>query len=80
MNIETYKKSSLEELFVFVDIIKSKGDLVVIKIDGEREKNEITVIISYPSDLNKEQIRYDGNNLREVLFKALHSYFLTNGI
>ena len=80
MNIEAYKKSSLEELFVFVDIIKSKGDLIFIKIDGEREVNEITVIISHPSNLDKEQIRYDGNNIRETLFKALHSYFIINDV
>jgi len=80
MNIESYKNSSLEELFVFIDIIKVKGHLVLIKIDGERETNEITVVISYPKDLEREPIRYDGNNLREVLFKALQSYFMVNEI
>jgi len=80
MNIESYKNSSLEELFVFIDIIKIKGHLVLIKIDGERETDEITVVISYPSDLEREPIRYDGNNLRDVLFKALQSYFLVNEI
>jgi len=80
MNIESYKNSSLEELFVFIDIIKVKGHLVLIKIDGERETNEITVVITYPKDLEREPIRYDGNNLREVLFKALQSYFMVNEI
>jgi len=80
MNIESYKNSSIEELFVFVDIIKSKGDLVLIKIDGERETDEITIVISYPSDLERDPIQFHGNNIRETLFKALHSYFLDNEI
>lgn len=80
MNIESYKNSSLEELFVFIDIIKIKGDLIFIKIDGERETDEVTVVISYPSNLEREQIRYNGSNVREVLFKALHSYFMVNEI
>jgi len=80
MNIESYKNSSLEELFVFIDIIKIKGDLIFIKIDGEREADEVTVVISYPSDLEREQIRYNGSTVREVLFKALHSYFMVNEV
>ncbi len=80
MNIENYKNSSLEELFVFIDIIKNKGDLVLIKIDGERETDEITIVISYPSDLERDPIRHNGTKIRETLFKALHSYFLENGI
>jgi len=80
MDIETYKDSSIEELFVFVDIIKSKGELILIKIDGEREVNEVTIVISYPSNLDKSPIQYAGSNVRETLFKALHKYFLENGI
>ncbi len=80
MDIESYKDSSIDELFVFVDIIKSKGDLVLIKIDGEREIDEVTIVISYPSDLERAPIQYTGSNIRETLFKALHTYFLDNGI
>lgn len=75
MNLNFYEGTSLEELFALVDMVKSKGDIVFIKFDGEREINPITIIISYPSTINKEQIRFEGDNLKELLFKTLQLYF-----
>ena len=66
---------SIEELLTLAKGIKDKGDMVFIKLDGERENNQITIIISYPNDKGKEQIRYEGDDLNECLFKAINSYY-----
>lgn len=75
MSLNFHEGTSLEELFALVGMVKSKGDIVFIKFDGGREINPITIIISYPPDRDKEQIRFEGHNLKELLFKTLQLYF-----
>lgn len=78
MNIREYENLSLDELFKLVDDIRKKGYLFFIKIDGEREENHITIIISDPKNLSKEQIRFDGEYLDEVMIKAVSKFFSIN--
>ena len=61
------KEMSIDDLLIQINKIKDLGDLVFIKFDGEREENHITVIISYPIAKQKEQIRIDGDDLKEIL-------------
>lgn len=75
MDLEKYKNLSLEDLFKLVDDIKKKGYLFFLKIDGERDEDYITIIISDPKDLSKEQIRFDGDDLKINLTKSLSSFF-----
>lgn len=39
---------SLEELMTCFERIKLKGDVVVIKFDGERDEDAYTVFVSFP--------------------------------
>lgn len=66
---------TIKELFDYTELIKKNGDLFFLKIDGEREENHLTIIISFPPGKNKEQIRFDGHELESLLRKALGSYF-----
>lgn len=75
MDLKLSKETPLQELFALVDLVKSNRDVVFIKFDGEREINPITIIISYSRNINKEQIRAEGDNLKELLFKTLQLYF-----
>ncbi|WP_343626798.1 hypothetical protein [Flavobacterium lindanitolerans] len=68
----------LKALFSSVNEIREKGDIVFIKFDGVRENDFITIIISYPSNLNREIIRHDGNDLIEVLTNCLNDYYSQN--
>ena len=68
----------LEALLSSVDEIRKKGDIVFIKFDGARENDFITIIISYPYNLNREIIRHDGNDLIEVLTNCLNDYYSQN--
>lgn len=38
---------SLENVSQEIELIKEEGDIVFIKFDGEREKQKITVVLSY---------------------------------
>ncbi len=75
MNLE---ENNIGSLFKIVDLIKERGNFVLIKFDGERDNEQITVIIDYPRILNKEQIRFNGNKLAFVLKKAIDRYLENN--
>ena len=62
-----------EELFSCIEEIKSKGDVFILKIDGERDENHNTVMISFPNS-EREMIRYDESDLKEGIKKALSDY------
>ena len=64
-----------DEILNQLNRIKDNGDLVFIKLDGEREKDHITVIISSPVHKQKEQIRLDGEDLMKLLASAVKQYF-----
>ena len=66
---------TLKELNKFTEVVKENGDLFFLKIDGERDENHITIIISSPPYKNKEQIRFDGQELKPLLIKAIDAYF-----
>lgn len=64
---------SIEELIDCFDKLKECGDVAVIKFDGERENNQHTIFITFPTK-NRDLIRYDGDNLKEGLFLVLKEY------
>ncbi|MEC3874274.1 MULTISPECIES: hypothetical protein [Chryseobacterium] len=72
---ETLKKetSSFEELIECFEKIKTNGEVVVIKFDGERNENAYTVFISFPNN-KREMIRIDDNDLKNALIKVLNIY------
>lgn len=77
---ENNKEVTLERLFRYIEEIRERGDLVFIKFDGEREDDFVTIAISYPNYLGKEQIRHDGNDFKKVLLKCLNEYYSQNEI
>ena len=64
---------SLEELINCFEMIKTKGEVAVIKFDGEREKVQYTVFISFPKN-KREMIRADENTLKDAFIKVLSEY------
>lgn len=72
-NILNKSHSSMEELIECVEKVRENGDVVVIKLDGERSKQQYTVFITSPAT-KKEMIRADESTLKEALLKVLHEY------
>lgn len=66
--------SSIEELIDCLEKIKSNGDVVVIKFDGERSENAYTIFITFPSIKKREMIRVDEGYLKIGLIKVLIKY------
>lgn len=51
--------------------IKDEGNVVLIKFDGERESNKITVLINYPHDTNRDLIQLHGEDLLSLLSELI---------
>lgn len=68
---------TLEKLFDYLSFIKERGDMVFIKLDGERDNNSIVVIISYPPSMNsvENRIMFQGDNLKDLLIKLVYHYY-----
>lgn len=65
----------INDLLKIIDDIQNEGNVVLIKFDGEREQNKITVAISHPEATNKPVIRHDGDNLEKLLQIAIDQYY-----
>lgn len=70
LNKESY---TFDELINCLEDIKNEGDVVIIKLDGEREDNQNTIMITFPNS-NREIIRHDGSDLKKSIQKALLDY------
>ena len=77
MDTKQLKESNLDGLFKLIDEVRERGNLFMIKYDGERADDFITVLITFPVYENKEIIRYDGNDLVELIQKALMDFYET---
>ncbi|WP_158960967.1 hypothetical protein [Myroides fluvii] len=64
---------SFEELITCCERIKLRGDVVVIKFDGERDEDAYTVFVSFPTR-ERAMIRVDGSDLKKALVKVLSEY------
>ena len=64
---------TLEQLFSLIDKIRIRGDIFILKFDGERENNVISVYTSNPKGENS--IKYEGNDLQFLLSKVVKKYF-----
>ena len=65
---------TLESLMRCVEMVKQNGDIVVLKLDGERKENHYTAFITFPLSKKKEMIRADKSTLEEALLKILTVY------
>lgn len=68
---------TIEELINCFEKIKLKGEVAVIKFDGERESDEYTVFVSFPKG-EREMIRADESDLKVALLKVLTKYVMEN--
>lgn len=71
------KQATIDELFTCLEEIKKSGDIFILKMDGERENNQNTIMITFPKS-NKEMIRHDGESLKILIKKALSDYIRNN--
>lgn len=73
-NLLQNENSSLEKFMECMEKIKEQGNVVVIKLDGERDLNQYTIFISFPNDPSKKMIRADTSTLLNGLKIVLKSY------
>lgn len=69
---------SLAELIHCFEAVKEKGDIALIKFDGERTEKHYTVLITFPVSKKKEMIRADEDSLEIALIKVLKKYVAAN--
>ena len=69
------QEPSLEELITCFERIKTNGEVVVIKFDGERDSDQYTVFVSFPNN-KREMIRADESDLKDALIKVLTKYVM----
>ena len=80
MNIKESIRTILEQNYTIesmmdcFELIKKNGDIIVIKFDGEREKDAYTVFITFPPSRNKQMIRTDSSDLKEAMKIVLEKY------
>ena len=75
MDLEFNIDSSFDELMTYVNDIREKGYLFMIKYDGEREEDFITVLVtSAKQDI--DPIRMDGENLKKVMCSVLNDFYV----
>jgi hypothetical protein len=65
---------SIEELIKCLELVRENGDVVVVKFDGERTKDQYTLFVTFSKLKNKNMIRVDDSNLKEALVKLLTIY------
>ncbi|PSL45307.1 hypothetical protein CLV51_1049 [Chitinophaga niastensis] len=65
----------MDDFLYCAGIVKGNGDVFILKIDGAREVNHYTVIISFPT-IEAEMIRADDKSMKIALFKVLEAYIL----
>lgn len=74
-NIINKEQVTYDELFIALDEVKKAGNVFILKMDGERENHNNTIMITFPNS-NKEMIRYDNSDLKEAIKMALKDYSL----
>ena len=67
------EKPSMDELIQCFELIRQAGHIAFIKLDGEREQDWYTILVTFP-DSSREMIRNDGSDLRTALINVLTSY------
>ena len=81
MSLQFNKDTTIEQLLFHVEVVRERGDVFFIKYDGAREGSDwITVIVSYPDDLSREQIRFEGNDLKKLLIQTVVKYYEENNL
>lgn len=65
---------STEEQINILERVKDDGNIVLIKFDGERTENQVTVAIDFPPLSGKETIRLEGNDLNILLDRLIKIY------
>ena len=70
-NILKKEQMSYEDLFLAIDEIKVKGDVFILKSDGESSMN--TIMITSPKS-SFEMIRHDNIDMKDAVLAALKDY------
>lgn len=72
---EIIKKENptFDELISCFEIVKDDGNIGFIKLDGERDKDHYTIIITFPEN-REEMLRSDGADLKQQLKNVLSKY------
>ena len=70
-NILKKEQMYYEDLFLAIDEVKVKGDVFILKSDGEISMN--TIMITYPTS-NFEMIRHDNIDIKDAVLAALKDY------
>ncbi len=68
------QKPTIQNLLECVELIKNRGDVVVIKLDGQRDESQYTVFITSSSFKDDEIIRAGRKSLKEALHDVIKSY------
>ncbi|MEL6628622.1 MAG: hypothetical protein AAFQ92_24085 [Bacteroidota bacterium] len=66
--------NSLEAIFQKVELIKEAGHIVLIKFDGERKEEKVTVVLNYLKDGKSSVFQRHGDDLLTLLRKLLEDY------
>lgn len=65
---------NLEAIFQDIDLLKETGHIILIKFDGEREKEKTTVVLSYLENGESKVFQRHGDDLLHLLNKLLEDY------
>jgi len=71
------REQTIDNLIACVQKIKEKGNVIVIKFDGERLENGYTIFITFPNN-EREMIRTDQSDLKIALIEILKQYLLNS--
>lgn len=63
------------ELIEFAEQVRKNGDTIAMKLDGARLEVACTVFITFPTDKNRDMIRFDSDDFSKALVLALREYF-----
>ena len=72
------RQPSLEDLIYCLDLIRKNGNVVVIKLDGGRDRCFYTLFITFPGKSEKDMLRVDHSDLKEAILELLNLYVVSN--
>ncbi len=67
-------KIKFSDLPKYMEIIRKNGDVFILKVDGERESNFFTLVITFANQ-EFDSLRLDHSDLEEGINLVLEEYF-----
>jgi hypothetical protein len=65
---------TMDDLFTAFEAVKNNGDVVAIKLDGERKERHYTLLIMFNPDKRREMLRVDQDDLKFAMRQILKLY------